>query len=54
MKRRIWFEFSKVGPTRCQLVDSTKEGIMVHNGSESSFVVDVKYKKVLDPIMVQL
>ncbi|KAH0784240.1 hypothetical protein KY290_003838 [Solanum tuberosum] len=36
------------------LVDSTKSGVMVHNGSESSFVVDVKAKKSLDPILVEL
>jgi len=37
-----------------QLVDSTKGGVMVHNGSKSSFVVDVKAKQGLDPILVKL
>ncbi|WMV14189.1 hypothetical protein MTR67_007574 [Solanum verrucosum] len=37
-----------------QLVDSTKGGVMVHNGSESSFVMDVKTKQGLDPILVEL
>ncbi|KAH0644892.1 hypothetical protein KY284_032776 [Solanum tuberosum] len=37
-----------------QLVDSTKGGVMVHNGSESSFVADVKAKQGLDPILVEL
>ncbi|WMV19134.1 hypothetical protein MTR67_012519 [Solanum verrucosum] len=36
------------------LVDSTKGGVMVHNGSESSFVMDVKAKQGLDPILVEL
>ncbi|KAH0636218.1 hypothetical protein KY285_035973 [Solanum tuberosum] len=35
-----------------QLVDSTKGGVMVHNGSEFSFVVDVKAKQGLDLILV--
>ncbi|WMV41365.1 hypothetical protein MTR67_034750 [Solanum verrucosum] len=34
------------------LVDSTKGGVMVHNGLESSFVVDMKAKKGLrEPIL---
>ncbi|WMV37778.1 hypothetical protein MTR67_031163 [Solanum verrucosum] len=37
-----------------QLVDSTKGGVMVHNGSESSFVADVKAKQGLDTILVEL
>ncbi|WMV28854.1 hypothetical protein MTR67_022239 [Solanum verrucosum] len=37
-----------------QLVDSTKGGIVVHNGSKPSFVKDVKAKQGLDPIMVDL
>ncbi|WMV45417.1 hypothetical protein MTR67_038802 [Solanum verrucosum] len=37
-----------------QLVDSTKGGVMVHNGSKSSFVEDVKAKQGLDPILVEL
>jgi len=35
-------------------VDSTKGGVMVHNGSESSFVIDVKAKQGIDPILVEL
>ncbi|WMV41079.1 hypothetical protein MTR67_034464 [Solanum verrucosum] len=31
-----------------------KGGVMVRNGSESSFVMDVKSKKSLDPILVEL
>ncbi|WMV37503.1 hypothetical protein MTR67_030888, partial [Solanum verrucosum] len=37
-----------------QLVDSTKGGFMVHHSSESSFVVDVKSKQHLDPILNEL
>ncbi|WMV24491.1 hypothetical protein MTR67_017876 [Solanum verrucosum] len=37
-----------------QLVDSTKGGVMVHNDSESSFVLDVKEKQGLDPILMGL
>ncbi|WMV08783.1 hypothetical protein MTR67_002168 [Solanum verrucosum] len=37
-----------------QLVDSNEGGIIVHNGSESSFVSDVKAKQSLDPIFVEL
>ncbi|WMV37721.1 hypothetical protein MTR67_031106 [Solanum verrucosum] len=37
-----------------QLVDSTKGGVMVHNGFESSFVMDVNSKQDLDPILVEL
>ncbi|WMV24760.1 hypothetical protein MTR67_018145 [Solanum verrucosum] len=35
-------------------MDSTKGGVMVHNGSESSLVVDVKANQVHDPILVYL
>ncbi|WMV38091.1 hypothetical protein MTR67_031476 [Solanum verrucosum] len=34
------------------LVDSTKGGVMVPNGSKSSFVVDVKAKQGVDPTLV--
>ncbi|WMV09315.1 hypothetical protein MTR67_002700, partial [Solanum verrucosum] len=37
-----------------QLVDSTKGGVIVHNGSESSFAIDVKAKQSLEPILVKL
>uniref|UniRef100_M1DLC6 Retrotransposon gag protein n=1 Tax=Solanum tuberosum TaxID=4113 RepID=M1DLC6_SOLTU len=37
-----------------RLVESDKGGIMVHNGSGSSFVNDVKAKQYLDPILVEL
>ncbi|WMV25474.1 hypothetical protein MTR67_018859 [Solanum verrucosum] len=37
-----------------QLVDPTKGGVMVHNGSESSFVEDLEAKKGLDLTLVEL
>ncbi|WMV33399.1 hypothetical protein MTR67_026784 [Solanum verrucosum] len=37
-----------------RLVDSIKGGVMVHNGSKSSFVADVKAKQGLDPILIEL
>ncbi|WMV37422.1 hypothetical protein MTR67_030807 [Solanum verrucosum] len=37
-----------------QLVDSNKGGVMVHNGSGSSFVADVKAKQGIDPTLVAL
>ena len=35
-------------------MDSNKGGVMVHNCSESSFVVDVKDKQVLVPNFLEL
>ncbi|WMV58602.1 hypothetical protein MTR67_051987, partial [Solanum verrucosum] len=43
--------FARLG---VQLVYSTKGGVMVHRGSESSFVIDVKSKQGLDPILMEL
>ncbi|WMV32782.1 hypothetical protein MTR67_026167 [Solanum verrucosum] len=43
--------FARLG---VQLVDSTKGGVVVHNGSESSFVMEVKGKQVFDPLLVEL
>ncbi|WMV45492.1 hypothetical protein MTR67_038877 [Solanum verrucosum] len=37
-----------------RLMDSTKGGVVVHNGSESYFVTDVKAKQCLDPTFVEL
>ncbi|XP_049344686.1 uncharacterized protein LOC125809059 [Solanum verrucosum] len=37
-----------------QLVDSTKGGVMVHNGFKSSLVLDLKSKQGLDPVLVEL
>ncbi|WMV41213.1 hypothetical protein MTR67_034598 [Solanum verrucosum] len=37
-----------------QLVDSTKGVLIVHNDSESSFLSNVKYKRSIDPTLVEL
>ncbi|WMV29711.1 hypothetical protein MTR67_023096, partial [Solanum verrucosum] len=37
-----------------QLIDSANGSVMVHKGSESSFVTDVKAKQCLDPTLVEL
>jgi len=37
-----------------RLIEFTKSGVTVHNGSESSLVTDVKAKKCLDLILVEL
>ena len=36
------------------LMDSTKGSVMVHNGSESSYVMDVNSMQELDPLLVEL
>lgn len=36
------------------LVNSTTGGVMVYNGSESSFLMDVNFIKDLDPIFFEL
>ncbi|WMV30003.1 hypothetical protein MTR67_023388 [Solanum verrucosum] len=51
MRRRSWFVMlARLG---VQLVDSTKGGVMIHHGSESSFVVNVKSKQHLYPILME-
>uniref|UniRef100_M1DWA4 Gag-pol polyprotein n=1 Tax=Solanum tuberosum TaxID=4113 RepID=M1DWA4_SOLTU len=44
-------DVNRLGRLGVQLVDSTKGGVMVHHSSESSFVVDVKSKQHIDPIL---
>ena len=39
---------------RVQLVDFSKGGVVVYNGSELSFIVHVKVKKCLDSMLVEL
>ncbi|KAH0657372.1 hypothetical protein KY285_032254 [Solanum tuberosum] len=53
-KKELVREVHRLARLVVQLVDSTKSGVMVHNGSESSFVIDVKAKQSLDPILVEL
>ncbi|WMV45485.1 hypothetical protein MTR67_038870 [Solanum verrucosum] len=51
-KKELVRDVHRLARLGVQLVDSTKGGVMVHNGSESSFVADVKTKQGLDPIFV--
>ena len=37
-----------------RLEDAPNEGVSVHSSSESSFVVDVKVKKYLDLVLMEL
>ncbi|KAH0765165.1 hypothetical protein KY285_001036 [Solanum tuberosum] len=53
-KKELVRDVHRLARLGVQLVDSTKGGIMVYNGSVSSFVADVKAKKGLDPILVEL
>ncbi|XP_049406260.1 uncharacterized protein LOC125869904 [Solanum stenotomum] len=53
-KKELANDFHRLAQLGVQLVDSTKGGVMVHNGSESSFVSDAKSKQGLDPILVEL
>ncbi|WMV08774.1 hypothetical protein MTR67_002159, partial [Solanum verrucosum] len=43
-KKELVRDVHRLARLGVQLVDSTKGGFTVHNGSESSFVVDVKLK----------
>ncbi|WMV18525.1 hypothetical protein MTR67_011910 [Solanum verrucosum] len=53
-KKELVQDVHRLARLGVQLVDYTKGGVMVHNGSESSFVMDVKAKRGLDPISVEL
>jgi len=53
-KKELVCDVHRLARLGIQLVDSTKGGLMVHNGSASSFVVHVKSKQDLDPLMVEL
>jgi len=53
-KKELVRDVHRLARLGVQLVDSTKGGVMVHNGSESSFVIDVKSKQDLDPMLVEL
>lgn len=53
-KRELVREVHRLARLGVQLVHSTKGGVMVHNGSESSFVMHMKSKQDLDPILVEL
>ncbi|WMV33494.1 hypothetical protein MTR67_026879, partial [Solanum verrucosum] len=53
-KKELVHDVHRLARLGVQLVDSTKGGVMFHNGSESSFVMDVKAKQDLDLILVEL
>lgn len=53
-KKELVFEVHRLFQLGVQLVDSTKGSFTVHNDSESSFIIDVKSNKDLDPILVEL
>ncbi|KAH0777836.1 hypothetical protein KY290_009247 [Solanum tuberosum] len=53
-KKELVCDIHRLAQLGVQLLDSTKGGVMVHNGSESSFVIDVKAKQDLDPILVEM
>ncbi|KAH0685639.1 hypothetical protein KY290_017163 [Solanum tuberosum] len=48
-KKELVQDVHRLSRLGVQLMDSTKGGVMVHNGSESSFVNDAKAKQCLDP-----
>ncbi|XP_049364124.1 uncharacterized protein LOC125828844 [Solanum verrucosum] len=51
-KKELVREVHRLAQLGVQLVDSPKGDFTVHSGSESSFVVDVKSKQGLDPILI--
>ncbi|KAH0773702.1 hypothetical protein KY290_010839 [Solanum tuberosum] len=53
-KKELVHDVHRLARLGVQLVDSTKGGVMVHHNSKSSFVVDVKSKQHLDPILMEL
>ena len=53
-KKKLVRDVHRLARLGVQLVDSTKGGVMVHNGSKLSFVIEVKSKQGLDPILVEL
>jgi len=53
-KKELVRDVRRLARLGVQLVDSTKGGVLVHNGSESSFVMDVKSKQDLDPMLMKL
>ncbi|WMV41162.1 hypothetical protein MTR67_034547 [Solanum verrucosum] len=53
-KKKLVRDVHKLARLGVQLFDSTKDGVMVHNGSESSFVAVVKVRQGLYPILLEL
>ncbi|WMV09711.1 hypothetical protein MTR67_003096 [Solanum verrucosum] len=54
IKKELVRDEHRLAQLGVQLVDSTKGGVMVHNGSRPSFVSNVKSKQDLDPILLEL
>ncbi|WMV54854.1 hypothetical protein MTR67_048239 [Solanum verrucosum] len=53
-KKELVWDVHRLARLGVQQVDSTKGGFMVHHSFELSFVVDVKSKQHLDPILMEL
>ncbi|WMV24300.1 hypothetical protein MTR67_017685 [Solanum verrucosum] len=53
-KKELVRDVHRLARLGVHLVDSTKGGVMVHNGSKLSFVAHVKAKQDLHPILVNL
>jgi len=53
-KKELVHEVHRLARLGVQLIDFPKGGVMVHNGSESSFVIVVKSKQDLDPLLMEL
>ncbi|WMV37382.1 hypothetical protein MTR67_030767 [Solanum verrucosum] len=53
-RKKLVRDVHRLSRLGARLVDSTKGGVMVHNGLESSFVGDVKAKQGLDPTLMEL
>lgn len=52
-KKELVRDVHKLARLGVQFVDSTKGGVMVHNGSKLSFVAGVKAKQGLDRTLVE-
>ncbi|KAH0705979.1 hypothetical protein KY285_010511 [Solanum tuberosum] len=53
-KKELVREMHRLSRLGVKLVDSTKDGVMVHMGYESFFLMDVKSKQDLNPLYVEL
>ena len=53
-KRKFVKEVHRLARLDLWLVDTPSGGVTVHSSSKSSFVVDVKAKPHLDPVLMEL
>ena len=53
-KKELVKEVHQLARLGVRLVDTPSGGVSVHSSSESSFVVDVKAKQHLDPVLMEL